>query len=87
MAHPAVREAAVIAIPDDRWGERPLAAVALNSPDDTTAQDLREHLLREYPSWQLPDRFEFVDEIPKTATGKFKKTALRARFVTSPTVA
>jgi fatty-acyl-CoA synthase len=80
MSHPAVAEAAVIAIPDARWGERPLAAVVLSSPGGVTAEELREHLLNEYPSWQLPDQVEFVEEIPKTATGKFKKTALRDRF-------
>ncbi len=80
MAHPDVAEAAVIAIPDDRWGERPLAAVVLRqgaSPDESA---LRDHLATEYAKWQLPDRFEFIDEIPRTATGKFRKTTLREMF-------
>jgi fatty-acyl-CoA synthase len=80
MAHPAVAEAAVIAIPDDRWGERPLAAVVLRDGQSADAEALREHLAGEYAKWQLPDRFEFIDEIPRTATGKFKKTVLRERF-------
>jgi fatty-acyl-CoA synthase len=81
MAHPAVAEAAVIAIPDDRWGERPLAAVVLRDGARAEPEELREHLAGEYAKWQLPDRFEFVDEIPRTATGKFKKTVLREMFV------
>ncbi|MGI8505969.1 MAG: long-chain fatty acid--CoA ligase [Solirubrobacteraceae bacterium] len=81
MAHEAVAEAAVIAIPDDRWGERPLAVVVLREGREATADDLREHLSGDYAKWQLPDRFEFIDEIPRTATGKFKKTALREQFV------
>jgi fatty-acyl-CoA synthase len=80
MAHPAVAEAAVIAIPDDRWGERPLAAVVLCEGAQASSEDLREHLGQEFAKWQLPERFEFIDEIPRTATGKFKKTALRERF-------
>jgi fatty-acyl-CoA synthase len=78
MAHLAVAEAAVIGVPDERWQERPLAVVVLR--DEATAQQLREFLAPQFASWQLPDRFEFVDEIPKTAVGKFKKTALRERF-------
>jgi len=80
MAHPAVAEAAVIAIPDDRWGERPLAAVVLREGHEAGAEELRSHLAGEYAKWQIPDRFEFIDEIPRTATGKFKKTALREQF-------
>jgi fatty-acyl-CoA synthase len=83
MAHPAVAEAAVIAIPDDRWGERPLAAVVLRDGASADPEELREHLAGEYAKWQLPDRFEFVDEIPRTATGKFKKTVLREMFVSA----
>ena len=83
MAHPDVAEAAVIAIPDDRWGERPLAAVVLRDGRSADPDALREHLSSDYAKWQIPDRFEFVDEIPRTATGKFKKTALREMFVTA----
>jgi fatty-acyl-CoA synthase len=80
MAHPAVAEAAVIAIPDERWGERPLAAVVLREGAGADPDELREHLAGHYAKWQVPDRFEFVDAIPRTATGKFKKTVLRERF-------
>jgi fatty-acyl-CoA synthase len=81
MAHPDVAEAAVIAVPDERWGERPLAAVVLRDGASPDPVALREHLAGDYAKWQIPDRFEFIDEIPRTATGKFKKTALRGRFV------
>jgi fatty-acyl-CoA synthase len=78
MAHPAVAEAAVIGIPDPRWQERPLAAVVLRG--EATADELRAFLARDFAKWQLPDRIEFVDEIPKTAVGKFRKTRLRELF-------
>jgi fatty-acyl-CoA synthase len=81
MAHTAVAEAAVIAIPDEKWGERPLAAVVLRDGMHASPEELREHLGSEFAKWQLPDRIEFIGEIPRTATGKFKKTALRERFV------
>jgi fatty-acyl-CoA synthase len=77
-AHPAVREAAVIAIPDARWGERPLALVATD--DDVTPDDLREFLRERVAKWWIPERFEFVDAIPRTAVGKYDKRALRERY-------
>lgn len=81
MTHAAVAEAAVVAIPDDRWGERPLAAVVLRDGMEAAPDELRTHLGSQFAKWQLPDRIEFVDAIPRTATGKFKKTALRERWV------
>ena len=81
MAHPAVAQAAVIAVPDSRWGERPLAVVSLRTGAHTSPTELREHLAQQFARWQLPDRFEFVAAIPCTATGKFKKTQLRDQFV------
>ncbi|RDH79013.1 fatty acid--CoA ligase [Mycolicibacterium moriokaense] len=80
MSHPAVAQAAVIAVPDDRWGERPLAVVALRPSAVASADELRGHLAGEFAKWQLPDRFEFVPTIPCTATGKFKKAELRTQF-------
>ncbi len=80
MAHDAVAEAAVIAIPDDRWGERPLAAIVLRAGMHASPDELRRHLSSDFAKWQLPDRVEFVAAIPHTATGKFKKTALRDQF-------
>ncbi|HTU97124.1 MAG TPA: long-chain fatty acid--CoA ligase [Solirubrobacteraceae bacterium] len=81
MAHDAVAEAAVIAIPDERWGERPLAVVVVRDDRSADAEDLKAHLATQYAKWQIPDRFEFIEEIPRTATGKFKKTALRDMYV------
>ena len=83
MAHPAVAQAAVIAIPDDRWGERPLAVVSLCAGAEASPNELREHLAQDFAKWQLPDRFEFVAAIPCTATGKFKKTELRDQFTSA----
>jgi acyl-CoA synthetase (AMP-forming)/AMP-acid ligase II len=87
MAHPAVAEAAVIAVPDEKWGERPLAAIVLKDGVTTTADELREFLAPNFAKWWLPERFEFIDEIPKTSVGKFRKLALRERFAaqTAPT--
>ncbi|WP_395311211.1 long-chain fatty acid--CoA ligase [Mycobacterium sp. AMU20-3851] len=83
MAHPAVAQAAVIAVPDDRWGERPLAVVSLRDGAQAAPDELREHLAREFAKWQLPDRFEFMAALPCTATGKFKKSELRTLFTTA----
>ncbi|MEX0674302.1 MAG: long-chain fatty acid--CoA ligase [Gaiellaceae bacterium] len=80
MGHPAVAEAAVIAVPDEKWAERPLAVVVFKEGQSATADELREHIAPQFAKWQLPDRFEVVDEIPKTAVGKFRKTALREQF-------
>jgi fatty-acyl-CoA synthase len=87
MGHPAVAEAAVIAIPDERWGERPLAAVVLREGATASPDELRAFLAPSFAKWWLPDRFELVDEIPKTAVGKFRKTALRERFASFETSA
>jgi fatty-acyl-CoA synthase len=84
MAHDAVAEAAVIAIPDPKWQERPLAVVVLKAGRPATAEELRDFLAPHFAKWWLPDRFEFVDEIPKTAVGKFRKTALREQFASVP---
>jgi fatty-acyl-CoA synthase len=80
MAHPAVAEAAVIAIPDPKWDERPLAAIVLKEGAAATGDELREFLAPNFAKWWLPERFEFIDEIPKTSVGKFRKTELREQF-------
>jgi fatty-acyl-CoA synthase len=81
IAHPAVREAAVIAMPDERWSERPLACVVLEeSAPDTTPDELRAFLADRVAKWWLPENFAFIDEVPKTSVGKFDKKVLRARF-------
>ncbi|GAB2842059.1 long-chain fatty acid--CoA ligase [Actinoallomurus bryophytorum] len=80
MGHPAVTEAAVIAVPDKKWQERPLAAVVVKEGAKVTAGQLREFLVGKVASWQLPENWSFVDEIPKTSVGKFDKKRLRARY-------
>ncbi len=80
MGHPAVGEAAVIAVPHPHWGERPLAAVVLREGCQATPAELREHLAQRFPKWQLPDAIVFVEEIPRTSVGKFQKSRLREKF-------
>jgi fatty-acyl-CoA synthase len=77
-AHPGVREAAVIAVADERWGERPLALVA--ATDDVSADAIREFLRDRVAKWWIPERIEFLDAIPRTAVGKYDKRALRDRY-------
>jgi fatty-acyl-CoA synthase len=80
MAHPAVREAAVIARPDERWGERPLACVVPEEGETLTLEELHEHLAPRVAKWWLPDDLEIVDEVPKTSVGKFDKKVLRKKL-------
>jgi fatty-acyl-CoA synthase len=80
MAHPEVIEAAVIAVPDPKWAERPLACVVCKGDVDVAAAELREFLRDRVAHWQLPERWTFIDEVPKTSVGKFDKKVLRARF-------
>ncbi len=80
MAHPAVSQAAVIAIPHERWDERPLAAVVLKEGENATEEDLHAHLEKDFAKFWLPDAYEFVESIPMTATGKFQKLKLREQF-------
>lgn len=81
MAHPKVMEAAVIAIPDDRWSERPLAAVVpTKDGQDLTAEELLEFLATKVARFWLPEKVVFVPEIPKTSVGKFSKATLREQY-------
>ena len=73
MGHPAVAEAAVIAVPHPKWDERPLAVVVLKPGQTATADELRAFLAPNFAKWWLPDAIEFADEIPRTSVGKFKK--------------
>ncbi len=81
MAHPKVLEAAVIAMPDPHWGERPLACVVPRpeAKGSLGEEELREHLAARVAKWWLPDRYLFLDELPKTSVGKFDKKVLRQR--------
>jgi fatty-acyl-CoA synthase len=81
MALPEVAEAAVVAVPDPKWQERPLACVVLRPGAALDLARIRAHLeTAGFARWQLPDRVEFVDAVPRTAVGKFDKKVLRARF-------
>jgi fatty-acyl-CoA synthase len=80
MAHEAVSEATVIAVPHEKWQERPMACVVLREGHEATAEELNDHLGAEFPGWWLPDEYQFLDEIPRTSTGKFDKKVLRDRF-------
>jgi fatty-acyl-CoA synthase len=80
MAHPAVAEAAVIAVPNERWQERPLACVVVKEGTSVTQQELREHLRDRVAKWWIPEEFVFIDAVPKTSVGKFDKKVLRARL-------
>ncbi|WP_229874386.1 long-chain fatty acid--CoA ligase [Amycolatopsis deserti] len=80
MEHAGVAEAAVIGVADDKWGERPVACVVPAAGATLTAEAVREHLRGRVASWWLPDQVFFLDEIPKTATGKFAKQRLRSQY-------
>jgi fatty-acyl-CoA synthase len=81
MSHPSVHESAVIAIPDPKWQERPLAVVVLKAGAAATPESLRAHLATQFPKWWLPEKFVFANEIPRTGTGKFLKTKLRELYL------
>ena len=80
MCHPAVLEAAVVAVPHPTWLERPLAAVVLRAGNAPTVEELHHWLAASFPRWWLPESIVFLEALPKTSTGKFLKTALRERF-------
>jgi fatty-acyl-CoA synthase len=80
MAHPDVAEAAVIGVADERWGERPLAAVVLRPGAEVSAEKLRTFMTEQIPRWQLPERWCFVEEVPKTSVGKFSKRQMREAY-------
>ena len=81
MAHPGIAEAAVIAIPDEKWSERPLACVVAKPGQTPQAEELAAHLLKMgFAKWQVPDRYEWIASVPRTSTGKFYKLKLREMF-------
>ena len=81
MAHPAIAEAAVIAIPDEKWSERPLACIVLKPGQTVDVVALGAHLLQHgFAKWQLPERYETIAGVPRTSTGKFWKLKLREMF-------
>jgi fatty-acyl-CoA synthase len=80
MGHPQVKEAAVVGVPDERWDERPLACVVLKEGESLSADDLKGYLADKVAKWWLPERWSFIEEVPKTSVGKFDKKVLRARY-------
>ena len=80
MSHPDVLEAAVIAKPDERWTERPLACVVCKEGAKPSAEDLRKHLEPLVAKWWLPDEYAFIEAVPKTSVGKFDKKVLRGQL-------
>ena len=80
MGHPAVAEAAVVGVTHPKWQERPLAVVVPHPGQQVTAEELSDHLSGKVPRWWLPDDYLFVDEVPKTSTGKFDKKVMRDRY-------
>ena len=80
MGHPAVREAAVVAVPDERWDERPLACIVLKPGASATPAELTEFLAQSVAKWWLPERWTFIDQVPKTSVGKFDKKVLRKKY-------
>lgn len=82
MAHPDVMEAAVVAVPDDKWGRRPLATVVLSEGSTADFASLRAFLADEgkIAKWQLPERWTIIESVPKTSVGKFDKKVLRKQY-------
>jgi fatty-acyl-CoA synthase len=80
MAHPAVAEASVVGVPDETWGERPLATVVVRDGASVSPDELRAFLADKVAAWQVPERWAFIDEVPKTSVGKFDKKVLRRRY-------
>jgi len=80
IAHPHVLEAAVVGVPDERWQERPLAVVVAKEGASVSAEHLRTFLADKVVRWWLPERWAFVDEIPRTSVGKYDKKAIRSRY-------
>ena len=85
MGMDGVAEAAVVGVPDPKWQERPLAVVSPKEGFEVTLEGVRAHLEGHgWARWQLPDRLELVEAIPKTSVGKFDKKVIRQRFAGPP---
>ncbi|WP_409496759.1 fatty acid--CoA ligase [Amycolatopsis sp. cmx-11-12] len=78
VEHPAVAEAVVVGVPDARWQERPLAIVVARGDEQPSPAELRAWLSRRMARWWLPERWAFVDAIPRTSVGKFDKKHIRS---------
>lgn len=80
MSHPAVQQAAALAMPDPRWGERPLLVIVPRAHLTISEQDVLDHFIGKVPRWSIPDKIVFADELPLTATGKLNKIRLRKTY-------
>jgi fatty-acyl-CoA synthase len=81
MGHPKIKEAAVIAIPDEKWVERPLAGIVLANEQETVSEmELKEYLSTEFAKYQIPEHYVFLKEVPKTSVGKFNKKEMRRLY-------
>jgi fatty-acyl-CoA synthase len=81
MAHPKIKEAAVIAIPDEKWVEKPLASIVLvDNEDKVSDEELMEFLSRDFVKYQIPKDYVYINEVPKTSVGKFDKKEIRRLF-------
>jgi fatty-acyl-CoA synthase len=80
MAHPNVLEAAVFAGKHPKWDERPIAAIVVKKGMSVTEEELAKHLTGKFAKFWMPDAYVFVEQIPRTSTGKFLKTKLRADY-------
>ncbi|HEX6539370.1 MAG TPA: fatty acid--CoA ligase, partial [Candidatus Dormibacteraeota bacterium] len=80
MGHPAIADAAVVGVADEKWQERPLAAVVLKPGASATPDELRAYLGDSVVRWWVPERWAFVSEIPKTSVGKQDKKRIRAEY-------
>ncbi len=82
MGHPAVAEASVVGVPDEKWGERPFATVVVHEGQSATPEELRDFLSQsgKIARWQLPERWSFIEAVPKTSVGKFDKKVIRQQY-------
>jgi fatty-acyl-CoA synthase len=84
MAHPKIKEAAVVGVPHPKWSERPLACVVVHDGETMTREEVLDHLGPRLAKWQLPDDVVFIDQVPRTSVGKFSKKTLRDRYADHP---
>jgi fatty-acyl-CoA synthase len=84
MAHPKIKEAAVVGVPHPKWSERPLACVVVHEGESMTREEVIDHLRPRLAKWQIPDDVVFIDQVPRTSVGKFSKKTLRDRFADHP---
>ncbi|MGB7395681.1 MAG: fatty acid--CoA ligase, partial [Pricia sp.] len=81
MSHPKIKEAAVIAIPDEKWSERPLATIVLADKNEKLSdEELKKFLSQNFVNYQIPDHFVFIEQVPRTSVGKFDKKEIRRLY-------